>query len=96
MAVILAVQVKVWGYWNAARGLEEKRREGRGLERIVMELRMKGVGFDLSSEPQAKRRVKCSSGELIGWRLVKENWVGVCLLGFAGIVAAACKFVLCN
>lgn len=86
-------------YWKVMRALQRERSDGRALARTVQELRMKGSSFDLSKELQlGAKRMKSSSVDG-GWRPVrwmKRNAVAFCLAGFAGLVAAACKFILCS
>ncbi|ONK69307.1 uncharacterized protein A4U43_C05F21480 [Asparagus officinalis] len=90
---------KVSMYWKVMRALQRERSDGRTLARTVQELRMKGSSFDLSKELQlGTKRMKSSSVDG-GWRPVrwmKRNAVAFCLAGFAGLVAAACKFILCS
>ncbi|XP_020266659.1 uncharacterized protein LOC109842164 [Asparagus officinalis] len=99
LVLIIAVQFKVSMYWKVMRALQRERSDGRTLARTVQELRMKGSSFDLSKELQlGTKRMKSSSVDG-GWRPVrwmKRNAVAFCLAGFAGLVAAACKFILCS
>lgn len=82
---VMAVQVKLWGYWKAAGELQRER--------------MKGCCFNLCKEPQSVgKRMKSSSVE-IKWRpltCLSRNFITISLLCFSGLVFAASKFILCG
>lgn len=101
LVLVCAVQVRLWGFWEAAGRLQRERGGARALARCVQELRMKGASFDLSREPAqgACRRMKSASVE-VRWkrplRWCRRHLVTVCLLCCTGAALPACKFILCG
>ncbi|KAL8150661.1 hypothetical protein V2J09_020469 [Rumex salicifolius] len=67
LAIVAMAQLRLRRYWKVRRQLENERVENRAVGRRAQELRMKGAGFDLSSDPIAPtKRFKSSSVE-ISW-----------------------------
>ena len=95
-----AVHGRLREFWKRERRLQKERGEARAVGRLVQELRMKGMSFDLNKVPVAggSRRMK-SAGEEMRWRVVRwcrRNLLTVGLLGFSALVVPAGKFVICG
>ncbi|KAG6536425.1 hypothetical protein ZIOFF_001481 [Zingiber officinale] len=88
LAVIIVVQVVVRAYWQILWRLQREREDERALARCVREMRMKGLDFDLSKEPQKSLKWMKNSSVDVKWRSLawcSRNLVPICLLSVVGI-----------
>ncbi|XP_008344734.3 uncharacterized protein LOC126615702 [Malus sylvestris] len=95
---VFLVQVNLWRYWKVWNQLLRDKSVNRELTRCIQELRMKGASFDLSKEPQSRKRMKSSSVENkwnpLTW--CSQYLITICLVCFAGLVFPVSKFMLCG
>ncbi|CAA6672387.1 unnamed protein product [Spirodela intermedia] len=90
LALVSAVQARLWRFWAAARRVQRERVEARALARCVQELRMKGKSFDLCKVPVVGggRRMK-SAGEEMKWRTLRWCRRNVLIISLFCFTAAA-------
>ncbi|KAJ0988180.1 hypothetical protein J5N97_006536 [Dioscorea zingiberensis] len=69
VALVSAVQMKLFGVQRVKRLLQSERGCDRALTRCVQELRLKGASFDLSMEPQNASNMKNTSVAAQRWLL---------------------------
>lgn len=98
LALTCAIQYKLILQGKVKKMLQIDISNSRALSRCIQELRMKGVSFDLSKEPQTTKKMKSSSVET---KFSPLKWCSQFCLPFtltltSGIILCACKFIACS
>jgi len=98
LALISAILYKLILQGKVVKMLQMDRSDSRALSRCIQELRMKGISFDLSKEPQTTKKMKSSSVET---KFSPLRWCSRFFLPFtliitSGLILFSCKFIACS
>jgi lysylphosphatidylglycerol synthetase-like protein (DUF2156 family) len=98
LVLISAIQYKLILQGKILKMMQRDISDSRALSRCIQELRMKGISFDLSKEPQTTKRMKSSS---VQTKFSPLRWCSQFCLPFtltltSGLILCSCKFIACS
>ena len=96
--LICAVLYKIVIRGRVQMGLLKDKADLRSVSKCIQELRMKGVSFDLSKEPQNAKRMKSSSVEtkLNPLRWCSQFLLPIALTLISGLVLCSSRYIACS
>ncbi|XP_059066498.1 uncharacterized protein LOC131857790 [Cryptomeria japonica] len=96
--LICAILYKIVIRGRVHMGLQKDKANLRSVSKCIQELRMKGVSFDLSKEPQNAKRMKSSSVEtrLNPLRWCSEFFVPIALSLISGLILCSSRYIVCS